>query len=100
MSLLNIPVYECSSESDVEQKFLYPLLTHPSFLDILPRAVLTKRSLGSLSFVAKTALPKAYIPDYMIFFQGYPVFVIEAKSIETSVRQAIAEARMYAQVLN
>ncbi len=33
MQLLSIPVYDCSNESDVEQKFIYPLLTHPSFLD-------------------------------------------------------------------
>lgn len=100
MSLLNIPNYECSSESDVEQKFLFPLLTHPSFLDIPASAILTKRSLGTLSFVSKTALPKGYIPDYLVFFHGYPVLVIEAKSAQVSADQAIGEARAYADVLN
>jgi hypothetical protein len=31
MTLLNIPEYEAGNESDVEQKFLLPLLTHPRF---------------------------------------------------------------------
>lgn len=100
MSLLNIPIYECSNESDVEQKFLFPLLTHPSFLDIPAKSVLTKKSLGTLPFVSKTALPKAYIPDYILFFNGYPIVVIEAKSPEVPSKQAIAEARTYGQVLN
>src|SRR5271155_5076113 len=32
MTLLGFPVYDCSNESDVEQKFIYPLLNHPQFL--------------------------------------------------------------------
>ena len=68
MNLLNIPIYDSSTESDVEQKFVFPLLTHPSFLEIPSRAVLTKNALGTLPFVSKTALPKNYIPDYMIVF--------------------------------
>ena len=101
MSLLNFPDYEATtSESDVEQKFIYPLLTHPSFLDIPPKAILTKRSMGTMSFVDKSTLPKNYVPDYVIFFSGFPVCVIEAKSPEDSAERAIAEARLYAQVLN
>jgi len=100
MSLLNIPTYEFSTESDVEQKFILPLLTHPSFLGIPTKAVLTKKSLGVLSFVQKSALPKNYIPDYIIFFQGFPICVVEAKAPEVSVQQAIAEARMYGGILN
>src|ERR1700730_18826925 len=53
MSLLNIPVYNSSTESGVEQKFLFPLLTHPSFLAIPAKAILTKKSMGALSFVEK-----------------------------------------------
>jgi hypothetical protein len=70
VSLLNFPAYDVSTESDVEQKFLYPLLTHPSFLAIPAKAILTKKAMGSLSFVDKTALPRNYIPDYVIFFRG------------------------------
>ena len=44
VSLLPIPEYDFSTESDVEQKFIMPLLTHPSFLEIPSRAILTKRT--------------------------------------------------------
>ena len=101
MSLLTIPQYDdFSTESDVEQKFIMPLLTHPSFLEIPSRAILTKKSMRGLSFVNKSALPKGYVPDYIIFFKGYPVLVIEAKPPDVAVKQAIDEARMYGQLLN
>ena len=100
MSLLTIPEYDFSTESDVEQKFIMPLLTHPSFLEIPSRAILTKKSMRGLPFVDKSALPKGYVPDYIVFFNGYPILVIEAKPPEVAVKQAIDEARMYGQVLN
>ena len=98
--LLNYPSFDCSNESDVEQKFLYPLLTHPSFLEIPSKAVLTKSSMGTMRFVEKSTLPKNYVPDYVIFFSGFPVCVLEAKGPDVPVERAIAEARLYAQVLN
>ena len=95
MSLLNIPAYECDNESDVEQKFLYPLLTHPSFLAIPPKAIASKKYLSTLPFVSKSTLPRNYIPDYILFVTGFPVCVIEAKQPEVSAETAIQEARLY-----
>jgi hypothetical protein len=46
MSLPNIPAYDVSTESDVEQKLLFPLLTNPSFLAIPSKAILTKKING------------------------------------------------------
>ena len=100
MSLLNIPVYNSSTERDVEQKFLFPLLTHPSFLAIPAKAILTKKSMGALSFVEKTTLPRSYVPDYVVFFHGLPVCVVEAKVPDVPARKAIEEARLYADTLN
>ena len=100
MSLLNIPVYNSSTERDVEQKFLFPLLTHLSFLAIPAKAILTKKSMGALSFVEKTTLPRSYVPDYVVFFHGLPVCVVEAKAPDGPVRMAIEEARLYADTLN
>ena len=100
MDLLTVPAYDLKNESDVEQKFLYPLLNHPSFLGIPAKVILTKRSMSALSFVDKSALPKNYVPDYLVFLEGYPVCVIEAKSTDVSAQQAIDEARLYAQLLN
>ena len=99
-SLLTVPTYDLFSESDVEQKFIMPLLTHESFLGIPTKAVLTKRSMSVLSFVSKSSLPKNYIPDYFVFIHGYPVCVLEAKKPEESVELALGEARMYAQLPN
>ena len=100
MTLLGFPVYDCSNESDVEQKFLYPLLTHLQFLGIAPKDILTKRSLRAFSFVTKSSLAKDYVPDYLIFFYGFPVLVIEAKSPTILSTVAISEARLYAHLLN
>jgi hypothetical protein len=100
MSLLGFPLYDCSNESDVEQKFLYPLLNHPQFLAIPSRCILTKKSLRAFSFVSKASLPRDYVPDYLVFLFGFPVLVIEAKSPLMGANVAIAEARLYAHVLN
>jgi hypothetical protein len=100
MSLLNIPQYEAATESDVEQKFLYPFLVHPSFMAIPGRAILTKKTIGTLPFVEKTSLPKNYVPDYVVSVHGLPILIIEAKSPDGSAEQAIAEARTYGDILN
>jgi hypothetical protein len=100
LSLLNIPAYDSATESDVEQKFIFPLLTHLSFLAIPPKTILTKKSMGSLSFTDKTTLPKNYVPDDIVFFNGLPVMVVEGKAPDVAVSVAIGEARLYADVLN
>jgi hypothetical protein len=100
VSLLTIPEYDISTESDVEQKFIMPVLTHPSFLEVPAKAILTKKSLRTVSFIDKSSLPKGYIPDYIVFINGYPVLVIEAKAPGVAIKQALDEARMYGQLLN
>lgn len=99
-SLLTVPTYDVSTESDVEQKFIYPLLTHQSFLGIPPKAILTKKSMGSFSFTNKTTLPRNYVPDAIVLFHGLPVAVVEGKAPDVAVSVAIGEARLYADVLN
>ena len=100
MSLLTFPTYDCSSEADVEQKFIYPLLNHPSFLNIPAKSILAEKSLGSMSFTEKAALPKNYVPDFVLFFLGLPICVIEAKQPEIAIDTALKEARLYGQILN
>lgn len=67
MSFLTFPIHDCENETDVEQKFIFPLLSHPSFLDIPAKSILAKKSLGAMSFTSKASLPKNYIPDYVLF---------------------------------
>jgi len=76
MNLFSLPHYDCDNEADVEQKFVFPLLTHPSCLDIPPKAILPKKSLGSMAFTDKAALPRNYVPDYVVFLLGLPICVI------------------------
>ena len=64
------------------------------------KAILTKKSMGALSFVEKTTLPRSYVPVYVVFFHGLPVCVVEAKVPDVPARKAIEEARLYADTLN
>lgn len=100
MTLLAFPTYDLQNESDVEQKFLFPFLNHPSFLGVPSRSILTKASLGRLDFIKKSNLSKDYIPDYVIFVSGFPVLVVEAKAPDVSAELALREARLYSQALN
>lgn len=60
----------------------------------------TKRTLGRLSFIEKSALPKNYVPDYLVVLSGFPICVIEAKGPDVSADQAYQEALLYAQLIN
>jgi|SRR5579872_6749063 len=100
MSLLGFPTCDCSNESDVEQKFIYPLLNHAQFLAIPAKHILTKKYIGQLSFVSKSTLPRDYVPDYLLTYAGFPVGVVEAKAPDVPALTAISEARLYAQILN
>jgi hypothetical protein len=100
MSLLNAPAYDWENESDVERKFLYPSLTRPTFLAVPSKSISTESGLGSMPFVAKSALPKNDIPDYPPFFDGLPICLVEAKQPEVSIETAVEEARLYGQVRN
>ena len=90
-----------NNESDVEQKFLYRLLTEPEPLGLgLPDTViLTKANLARLP-IGKGQGKKLYFPDYLVTILGLPLLVIEAKSPLESVEEGYREARLYAQELN
>ena len=92
---------ELHTESDVEQKLLWPLLTTgvPNGAGLVSADVLTKLSIRRLE-IGKGSSRKLYYPDYMVVIAGLPVLVIEAKAPGESVDQALAEARRYATELN
>ncbi len=91
-----------ANESDVEQKFLQPLLTRPlptglgySYCDFR-----TKPDLRQIELDKGTS-KKLYYPDYIIVLHGIPVLVIEAKSPQDSdLDSALREARLYAHEIN
>lgn len=89
------------TESDVEQKFIYPFLTTcaPMGLGMDSTQILTKTLLKGKA-IGKGQSKKYYFPDYLINMRGIPMVVIEAKKPEEDLNKAYAEARLYAQEIN
>ncbi|SEO93866.1 Type I restriction enzyme R protein N terminus (HSDR_N) [Luteibacter sp. UNC138MFCol5.1] len=90
-----------SNESDVEQKFIYPLLVTPSpaGMGLPPSVIQTKANIRRLS-IGKGAEKKLYYPDYLIVTSGIPVVVVEAKHPSEDLADGYREARLYASELN
>lgn len=89
------------NESDVEQKFLYQLITSasPIGLGINAESIFTKKSIRSL-YIDKGSSQKNYYPDYVIIINQLPVLVIEAKAPQIELTEGYREARMYSHQLN
>lgn len=90
-----------SNESDVEQKFLYPLLVEPQplGLSLPPSVIQTKANLRRLP-IGKGSEQKLYFPDYVIVSTGFPLLVLEAKHPDQPLAEGYREARLYAHELN
>ncbi len=89
------------SESDVEQQFVYPLLTSPAplGLGIDSSRVKTKANIKRLT-VGKGASRKLYFPDYAVVIDGVPVLIVEVKAPGEDLDEAFREARLYASEIN
>ncbi|WP_294205345.1 type I restriction endonuclease [uncultured Chryseobacterium sp.] len=89
------------SESDVEQKVIYPLLTNsfPIGLEFTPNEINTKLFLKKIN-IDKGAKAHNYYPDYVIISQGVPSLIIEAKKVGQDLNEAFREARLYATEIN
>ena len=92
---------ELSNESDVEQKFLLPLLTTaiPSGLGYATVDIRTKPDIRRLK-IDKGKTEKLYHLDYVLLIAGIPVFIVEAMRPDEDPVAALREARLYAQELN
>lgn len=89
------------SESDVEQKFIYPFLTHepPMGLGIKDSEILTKHILRR-KHIGKGTKQKYYYPDYVVSIRGISTLVVEAKEPNQPLDDGYSEARLYAQEIN
>lgn len=89
------------TESDVEQKIIYKLLTDeiPFGLGYFASDVLTKPDIRSVS-IDKGSHKKLYYPDYVIIVNGLPTIIIEAKSPDSGIEEAAREGRLYATEIN
>jgi len=89
------------TESDVEQKLVYPLLTNPlpNGLGYSDADFCTKPNIRKLT-IDKGGAKKTYYPDYVVLLNGIPSVVVEAKSPNEDLGEAGREARLYAAALN
>src|SRR6185503_4917922 len=89
-----------SNESDVEQKFIFPLLTDAGLLAIPADAVKSKAYLAPSQLDKSTGRRVGYYPDYSVWFMGMPVLIVEAKDPTVSSETGFREASLYAKHLN
>ncbi len=89
------------TESDVEQKFAWPLLTtpRPHGLAFPEAEIFTKPDIREFQ-IGKGASAKRYYPDYIVTVQGLPVIALEVKKPNEDLGAAAGECRLYAAELN
>lgn len=89
------------SESDVEQKVVYPLLTNPQpiGLGFSTTEIQTKVNLKKLQ-IDKGNKASLYFPDYVITIHGIPAIVVEAKKPNENLSEAFRQASLYAGEIN
>ncbi len=92
---------DLNTESDVEQKLIWPLLTIsiPSGLGLRASDVLTKPNIRRIE-IGKGTARKLYFPDYIVVIGGLPMLVVEAKAPGTDLSLALDEARLYGNEIN
>lgn len=90
-----------TSESDVEQKVIYPLLTgkSPVGLEYNEIEIQTKPNLRKIK-IEKGLKQKHYIPDFLISLRGLPLLIVEAKRPNEDLDEAYREACLYAGEIN
>ncbi len=64
-------ISEVQTESDVEQKIIYPFLVHPSFLGIPHEWVRTKEYMEPTDIDKSAGKRYGYIPDYSVWRNGF-----------------------------
>jgi len=101
MNEYNIDIRDLNSESDVEQKVIWPLLTNaePIGFGYEKEEIQTKFNLRKLE-IDKGAKSQLYYPDYLISVNGFPSIIIEAKKPNEDLAEAFRQASLYASEIN
>ena len=99
--IIAVELKDIISESDVEQKFVLPLLINksPLGLEYTLSDFKTKNVIRKIK-IDKGGSSKYYFPDYAIIHIGLPLLIIEAKKPGEDLMEAYREARLYATELN
>ncbi len=89
------------TESDVELKIIYPLLTSsaPEGLNYFEYHIQTKQSIKKLT-IDKGSSSKLYYPDFAIVVEGLPLIIVEAKKPNEDLNEAYRQACLYANEIN
>src|SRR5258706_13791123 len=92
---------DLKTESDVEQKFAWPLLTSakPHGMGFADSEIFTKPNIREFQ-IGKGGSAKLYYPDYLVTILALPVLIVETKKPGENLAQAATEARLYATELN
>jgi GTPase SAR1 family protein len=93
-------ITEFRTESDVEQKLIYPFLTHASYLNLPSAWVRTKEYMTPTEIDKAAGRRFGYFPDYSVWISGLPLVIIEAKMPDVAIEAALREARLYAVEIN
>jgi GTPase SAR1 family protein len=88
------------TESDVEQKYLFPFLAHSNFLSLPTKWIRTKEYMAPTELDKRAGKLRGYVPDYSVWFSGLPVLIIEAKAPDVAIELGLREARLYASEIN
>jgi hypothetical protein len=89
-----------SNEADVEQKFVYPLLTSAQYLNAPEEGVRGKEYLAPSGLDKKAGKKSGYYPDFSIWIFGLPVLIAEVKDTSVASERGFREACLYARHLN
>jgi hypothetical protein len=92
---------ELENESDVEHKFVYPILVSeiPYGLGLAKSSIQTKKNVRRF-VIDKGPKSKSYFPDFLVVIGGFPLVVVEVKAPNSNLDNAFREARLYASELN
>ncbi|MBI5772172.1 MAG: cell division protein ZapE [Verrucomicrobia bacterium] len=88
------------TESDVEQKLIYPLLSSPQGLGFNAEEIKTKSYLPPTDLDKGAGRKVGYYPDYAVLLSSLPALIVEAKAPGENVEQGFREAQLYAHEIN
>lgn len=89
-----------TTESDVEQKIIYPLLTHNMWLNFGAHSIKTKEYLPPTDLDKGSGKLSGYFPDYSIWVESLPTIIVEAKKPFENALEGFRQASLYAHEFN
>lgn len=90
------------TEADIENKIIIPILTTLFNINIeyISSKPYIKKTAPSFDIGKGNKKKEGYIPDFIVYIDGLPLVIIEAKSPDKNINDAMEEASLYALELN